>query len=404
MAEELVIHTLGNFFVSLGGKDISDATSRSRKVWTIFKYLLTNRHRLATTEALIEVLWPIESPDDPLKTLYSHVSRLRRLLQAGGKSVDYILYRQNGYQWNPQAPVYLDIVDFEQTVKMARSLSVDEDKLLLLQRAVELYGGDFLADSSHESWALPLVNYYKRLYIQAVNELAEIYARNSAQDEIISLCNRAIQLEPYEETLYVRLIQALLINGETAQAQKCYQCIADLLFKELGAQPSQELQILWLEMRGNDSEQADIVEIKNRLEARDEPRGAYFCTADMFKQFYQFDKRSDERLNFPVFLGLITISSADGTELTTKQIKSAMSKLRQCMMRTLRQGDVVSQYSRCQYLTMLSAYFPKDAETALVRIRKLFIAEYAGEPCNLQTNLSKVGNMQMNSQTSIGAG
>lgn len=392
MPDILTIRTLGSFSVQFGDEIISEGNMRSRKIWTIFKYIITNRHKLVTTEALIEALWPDRQPEDPLKTLYTHMSRLRRILQTSGMDADYIIYRQNGYQWNLQAPICLDVADFESLLSKARGLPADEEKLPLLQKAVQLYAGDYLPESAYESWVLPVTNYYKRLYVQAVTELSDIYMSRAAQDDIITLCGRAIQLEPYEEPFYERLIQSLLINDERSQAQKLYRQIAELLYKEFGAQPSQELQLLHLEIQENAGEQTDLGTIKHRLDEGDGHRGAYFCTSDMFKQIYQLDKRSEKRMNFPVFLGLITMTGADGAPLEAKAQRNAMRKLRQCLTRTLRQGDVVSQYSKGQYLVLLSARLSQDAEAALTRINRLFLAEDTGEQCRLEMNFSQAGN------------
>jgi DNA-binding SARP family transcriptional activator len=398
MQDILTIHTLGMFSVTIGDVIISDSSARSQKVWKIFKYLITNRHKMVPVETLIKVIWPEEGPDNPLKSLYTLIARLRRLLNDSGADGLYILFQHDSYQWNSKLPVFLDVAEFEQLISSARGTQEEQDKKDLLKKAVDMYIGDYLSESAYEAWAQPVTNYYKRLYLTAVIELANIYARSSAHDEIIWLCSRAIENEPYEESLYERLIQTLLISGKIAEAQKHYRYYADLMQKEFGAQPSEELRALYLEMQNTDGEELDLSSIQRRLDGGNTQSGVFFCTSDIFNQIYQLDRRADERMKFPVFLGLATIVFENDDTPGAKSLKNVMFMLRQCLMRTLRKGDIVSQYSKNQYLLMLSAYRPEDAQAAMTRVQRVFetervqLKDSAGMTCKLEMTFSQIGS------------
>jgi DNA-binding SARP family transcriptional activator len=378
------------FSVRAGGTVVSEASTRSRKVWMVFKYLITNRHRFTPVETLIDILWEDDGPADPLKSLYTLVSRLRKLLgHAGG--VDYILFRAGGYQWNPDAPVCFDAAAFEALVVQARDALDEDERIAMLKEAVELYAGDYLAESASELWVHPVLNYYKRLYMRAVNDLADLYDHRANQDEIINLCNSALEKEPYDENLYERLIAALLINDEVAQAKRQYRLIADRIQKEFGAKPGPALQALYDEITAETGGARDIGAIKFILDRHDARRGALFCTWDTFSKIYQIDKRSDERVKFPVFMALVSLTQKGSAATDGGNVKPAIRVLRSCFLRTLRQGDVVAQYSRNQYLLLLSAYLPENAEAAMLRVKRIFAKEYEGEPVDLTISLSQVG-------------
>jgi len=394
MSDGLTIKTLGKFSVNIGGKTVSDNISRSKKTWRLFKYLITNRHKMVPIESLIEALWPDDEPVNPEKSLFTLMSRLRKLLNADGSAEPYILFHHESYQWNPELSVDLDVSEFEKLYSRANGAKTDEDKMPLLVRAVEIYTGDYMAESAYETWILPVTNYYKRLYISCVLDLADIYARAAMFDDIIKLCNKAVLNEPYEEAIQGRLIQALGINGEMIDAKKHYHRFSDLMMKEFGAQPSEEFRSLSQGMLDFDGEQFEISAIKRRLDEGVGRRGVFFCTADIFDQIYQFDKRSDERMKFPVFLGLITLVF-ENEKHSGKSLRAAMLTLRQCLMRTLRQGDVVSQYSKNQFVLLLSAYLPANAEAALMRVNRMFMKEYTGEPCDISINTSEIGGSSL---------
>jgi len=212
------------------------------------------------------------------------------------------------------------------------------------------------------------------------------------QDEIIQLCGKVINIYPYEESVYVRLIQALFINGEEQEAQKQYRRYSDLVKKEFGALPSEEFQTMMKNMKQNTGEENDLAGIKRILDGEYARNNAYYCSVDNFAHIYQLDKRSDERMKFPVFLSLITLSVVNDDSTDGKALKSAMVAMRQCLMRTLRRGDVISQFSKNQFLLMLSARLEKDAEMAMTRIQRMFIKDYSGKDLNINVDISQIGN------------
>jgi DNA-binding SARP family transcriptional activator len=318
--------------------------------------------------------------------------RLRKILNPDGEPDRYILCRHNSYQWNPAAPVDLDAANFENHILQARKQTSDERKRPYLEEAVKMYAGDYLHEAAAEIWVMPVTSYYKRVYLHAVEELHDIYARAAAYDDIIKLCHAAIQIEPYDETLHERLIHALLISGETASAKRQYRHIAGVMKKMFGAPPSEELQLLHNDMRNIEKEHpSDPADIKRSLESDDVRRGAYFCTSGTFKHIYQLDLRSEERLKFPLYLAIVTVEAKNG-EARSSVLKASSQTLRQCLMRTLRKGDVVSQHTQYQFLVLLSAYRHKDAESALVRVKRMFAAEPGAASCGLRTDLFTTGS------------
>jgi len=400
MENMLVVRTLGVFSVGVGDKPVSDNSARSQKLWKVFKYLLTNRHKMVTVETLIEVLWPDSGPDNPQKSLHTLMSRLRKQLNPDGTGDSYIRFQHGCYQWNPGLPIDLDVAEFEHMITKADEALEEVEKLAYLKRAVEIYCGDYLSESTYETWVLPVSNYYKRLYVRTVLDLAEVHMRTAAYDDVVALCIKAIDNEPYEESLYEQLIQALLVNGELAEAQKQYRHFTDLMQRVFGARPSEEFRSLAQGMWEADGVEFELFDIKRRLDGESMRRGAFFCTTDTFNQIYQLDKRSDERMKFPVFLGLITLAPLEQTNSDERVLKGSVLALRQCLMRTLRAGDVVSQYSKNQFLLLLSAYALPDAEAALKRVGRMF--EFASESAGFQlrTNLSQIGDSLIDS-TSI---
>jgi len=390
MEDILKITTLGNFSVCIGDKVISDNITRSHKVWRILKYLITNRHKMVTIESLIDMLWPEGGPVNPQKSLYTLMSRVRKLFTANGANSQYIIYNNDCYQWNPNAPFTLDVIEFERVLALADIADSEEKKILFLRQAIDIYKGDYLTET-YEMWVLPMNNYYSRMYISHVTELVNIYTRMGWHDEIILLCNKVISIDPFEESLHERLIFALYVNGDTTGARHHYDRFVTLMTKEFGTPPSDEFRTSCRNLWDLGEEQFELSTIKQRLDGEPKRDNAFFCSVGIFNQIYQLEKRADERIKFPVFLVLVTVFDKQGGQIDMKSIKSAMQILRQTMMGTLRRGDIVSQYSKNQYLLMLSARLPNEAEAAMSRVKRLFYSKYRESSCEIDINFSQVG-------------
>ena len=392
MEDVLIINTLGGLSVKFGDKIISDNFTRSHKVWKIFKYLITNRHKMVTTESLIEMLWPEGGPINPQKSLYTLISRLRKLFSNNGANHQYIIYQHDCYQWNTDAPFILDVIEFERVLALADCSDTEEEKISYLNQAIDIYKGDYLAESTFELWVSPMNNYYNRLYIRHVIELINIYTQSGMHDEVIQLCNKAISIDPFEELLHERLIFALYVNGDTADARQHYDRFVNKMTKEFGTQPSDEFRTSCQNLWRLGEEQLELSDIKSMLDGESTRNNAYFCSVGSFNQIYQLEKRADERVKFPIFLALITVLDEQDGGSDMKRIKSAMQVLRQSMMSTLRRGDIVSQYSKNQYLLMLSARVPKEVEAAMARVKGLFNSKYKEASCELDIHLSRIGD------------
>ena len=390
----LDIRTLGNFSVSVGDKVISDTRIRKHRVWRAFKYLITNRHKAITIETLIEILWADNPPDNPQKSLYTIISRLRKLLNVEGIKREYIIYKNDTYQLNLNENFRLDVLEFENLVKEALSKDRGEDKIPLLEKAIDIYAGDYLPILASELWINSVNSYYRSMYMRSVLELIDIYSLDGYHDDVIRICHKAISINPFDETLRERLIYTLYIDGNILEAKQQYKSFVKLMKKELNAQPSYEFRVVCENLWNIDNEYIDIDTVKRTLEGATDKKSAYFCSLNTFNQIYQLETRASERIKFPIFLVLLTVFNKDRDLLVSdsKSIKEAMHILRHCLKDTLRKGDIISQYSKSQFLLMLSARLPKDTEAAMSRVKQLFNTRNKDSFCEIDINLSQVGD------------
>ena len=399
MDSRIRIYTFGSFQITDGVQVSNDATSKHTKVWSALKYLTAFYGKPVSAERLTDVLWPEGNYDDPGKMLRQIIYRLRKELAIYGEDKPHILFQKGNYSWNPEIDCWIDVLEFNRLLNDARDESRPyESRIMLYTAAIDLYNGPFLGDSSTEIWTLSFTDYYRRLFLQAVNELADLYEAELMLDEIVMLFDKAIASEPYEEPLYIRQIQTLISNGEYAHARQQYRYFEKVLMKEFGIRPSQNLERLSYEIdKATINEPGNFEEVTQLLEAGNKKRGAFFCGPETFRQIYVLDKRSEERIQFPVFLALITYNLNQSIEEAKKEreLKNAMKTLRQVLVNSLRNGDVIAQYSKSQFILMLTALDKNGGQAALRRMKYLFENKYGRESGQVEFNLSPIGKEKM---------
>ena len=388
------IKTFGGFDIAYGDRSLSEITNRRSKALTVMKYMIAHHKRSVSQEELIEILWPDEECSDPSNSLKNTIYQLRKLLSNYVGGIHYIVFRQGMYSWNSNVDFFIDSAEFESILAEARDEEKDVDERIgLYKTALALYRGEFLHGEISELWLVNFKTYFRRQYLNAVSELADLFMRRAAFEEIVALYNDAIEIEAYEETLYVRQIKILILIGEYARAKQQYKSIEKLLKKEFGAEPSSEFRSLWHEIAASSEKRnVDLTDIKASLEDGVK-KSAIICGPETFKRVYSYDKCLDKRMHFPVFLGLISVELDDGSRNDRNgELLTVMKSLRNLMLRTLRVSDIICQYSANQYVLMITGTDEKNKMEPLTRIKRLFEKENDVAGVTLSVQATSAGN------------
>ena len=171
--------TLGRFEIRKDNTDAYIPSSRSTKLWDLFKFLLANKKIGMPPEIILENLYPNESYENPKNTLQNLVYRLRKLLSDENIFSDYncnILFTNGCYSLDFSGDICLDTDIFELYLQKADLYKHESIQKTIdyYEEAIALYRGDYFPELVYEDWVIPKRNYYRRLYTQAVNELSDI--------------------------------------------------------------------------------------------------------------------------------------------------------------------------------------------------------------------------------------
>lgn len=388
-AKSFRVTMLGGFTISRDGKLCLEDAGRSRKVWNLLEYLLVNRGRDISQDDLIQVCGNEESAD-PAKVLKNLAYRLRTMLAEHGlPAEECIIFRRGVYAWNPALPCTVDAEEFEELWKRASGGSLRQDQQLKCYlEAIELYHGRFLPRSAFEEWVVPLSTYYQRLYVECIYGAYDILSTQKNYEPMVSICNRAVSIDPYDEGIYELLIRSLIQLGRHKDALAAYEAISKVLYDDLGVNPSDSLSALYRDiMKTIKSVETDLAIIKEDLREAMGKRGAYLCHYEIFKDIYRFIARTLERTGQSVYIMLCTLTDSEDDIPPVSLQHSAMEKLKEVIGCSLRRGDLYARYSCTQYVVMLPGTNYENGCMVGKRISDNFRRDYPGHGVKLHYKL-----------------
>lgn len=389
--ENLRVCMLGDFSITHGADTINDSDNRSKKVWLLLAYVVYFHNRSITQDELIELLWGDDerstNPANALKTMFH---RLRTMLDQLGAGMGHklIIRRQGGYLWNPELACVCDVDEFESQYKAGKELSDPQQKLQSYLNALSFYGGDFLTRLESEPWVVPINAYYHNLYIQAVHETVPLLEEAGRLEEAAHLCRKAIEIEDYDEFLYFHLMRQLLDLGNQLAAISIYENMREMLFQRFGVMPSDELKALYREAtRTSNSHAVDIGTIRSQLSDPSSQPGALLCDYDFFRIISQATARSVARTGIAVHIGLLSVTSLNGSPLAKRSLDRCMDNLDDLIRLSLRRGDVAARCSASQYIILLPQANYENSCLVMDRIIKQFSRQYPHSPALLHSSV-----------------
>lgn len=378
-ASPLSIRLFGGFSMEREGQVLTDDINRSQKLWSVLAYLVIHRDRDIPQTEFIEQFWQEENSANPASALKTLLYRIRAMIEPlFGEEVEAVISRRGSYSWNRTIPCEVDVDEFEKLCIRAAEPGVEsEERLELLRRAAALYKGMLLPKLSDQIWLMPMVTRLHTRYVTAVKELFGLLVERGFYDELSDLCLRASELDPMDESLHIMAIRALLYQGRNSAALSHYENATEMLYRNLGVRPSDELRELYTEiMSVEKGMETDLEVIQADLHETARRPGAYVCEYGFFQEAYRLEARRCDRNGSCVHIALLTVSLPDGSMPALKQLNMTMDQLLVALQTQLRSGDVVSRYSASQYVVMLPAANYENSRNVMERIISAFYRQH----------------------------
>lgn len=390
----LRIRTLGQFVVSKGNKIFTEESSRSTRLWDLFKLFLCNRKKVLVPEVVLETLWSEHEYLDPKHALRSMVYRLRQILEDRSNLVDeksFINFKQGGYSWNITSLYCLDVEEFEDLIKQARYVAKENNKLAIeiYHNALELYQGDFLAESSYQEWLIPIRSYYRRIFLQSSLDLLCLLKNEEEYQEIIELCEKVFLIEVFEDEVHHYYINALFTLGRIKKAKEHYEYIVNLYTKEIGIKPFfAKHEFKEMLVKNNFENSLELLANDTCLK-KVEHNGVFLCKQNIFNFFYKLELQRSNRQQKKSFLVSFNLLKEEKGDLI-KDENMEVKALQEILFRNLRRGDVMCCFNERNIRVILNNLSYKQARNVLRRIENKFHEIYQPKKTKLLIDINPI--------------
>jgi DNA-binding SARP family transcriptional activator len=235
--ESTRIQLCGRLSVELGGEQRADKL-RGRQTRLLLAYLLLNRARAVGRDELIGALWPGEAPVSEDAALRTLLSRVRTALGPA------VLAGRDELMLALPEPVWVDLEAAGTELQRAmRALErADARGAWALAQVPLNIASRGLLPGAQATWLEPQRRELEDIRLRALEVIGQAGLRmGGPQLNSVERAARAlIESEPYRESGYVLLIEALAARGNGAEGMRVFDQLRRLLRDELGTTPSSE--------------------------------------------------------------------------------------------------------------------------------------------------------------------
>ena len=201
------VKTLGQFSIEINGHPLASSRKVPRRSLLFLKALIALGGQDVPETSISDALWPEADGDMAHQAFATTLHRVRKLL---GRD-DLIQQQEKKLTLNPYW-CWVDAWAFNNLVTQAIEAKHNGERDLqvqLLEQAIDLYKGQFLATDIDEPWSETLRDRLRTTYIRVVEDLADILIHQGQKDNAISHLEHGLALEPLAEPLHHRLKASL---------------------------------------------------------------------------------------------------------------------------------------------------------------------------------------------------
>lgn len=210
---------------------------RTSKTEELFALLLHYNGIAISKELIIDKLWPDTTLDKASNYFRVTCTYLRKNLEDNGFP-DMLKRDRDNYSLKTER-IDCDIHKFQLKIKPGIDLLSYEE----LEETALLYSAPCFVDKAYE-WSAKFNQWLENEYIRILYKLADEDERQCNYEKVCERMKLVSLHDAFDDEAMIRFIASKLKLGDSASATIAYQRYKDYIWKELGINPSEKLQIL----------------------------------------------------------------------------------------------------------------------------------------------------------------
>jgi predicted ATPase/DNA-binding SARP family transcriptional activator len=228
----LRIHLFGHLKVFHGDQPVRfSALPKTLPLWV---YLLLHRSAALAREPLAFTLWPDVDESEARGNLRRHLHDLKRALPPAPQEAPWLLIDATSVQWNPDAPYWLDVQEFEQAVALPQRWT----------EAAALYTGDLLP-AIYDDWAMFERERLRNRFFDVLSQLMQQHHARRDLFAAIACAQQMLAYDPMREDVVRELMSLRFEAGDRPGALQEYQRFEQRLREEMDVAPMVETNALY---------------------------------------------------------------------------------------------------------------------------------------------------------------
>ena len=207
-------------------------------------------------EVFLETFWrdqPVQSANSSFRVA---IHKLRQALgniapgthDTEDRLPEYIISHGSNYSINIEAPLWIDVEEFESQWKAGRALEKSghfDQAMAAYLSAESLYEGDFLEEDIYEEWTLIKREALVDIYLSILRKISDYYFKAADYDTCIESCQKILAKDYCREDAYQLLIKCYINLGLRSRALRWYRLCESTIRRELDCQVSPETAELY---------------------------------------------------------------------------------------------------------------------------------------------------------------
>ena len=384
------VRMFGEFVIKFRGVRYSMTEHLNKQPINLFQFFLFNHDRVVSNEDLYDALW--NESKNPKSALKFAVHNLRKLLKdIFGDEIEWIISSKGGYRLTDELEFVLDTELFEDIIKQLESkVELTQADYNVALKVMDIYTGHLFTTSSQHFWAAQLAEWYRANFANIVGRICKYLISKDEDELMIKIDYQAILREPFYEGLHYFYIQGLIETQEYHKALQYYDEINEAFYKELGTGLSPKFKELYdILEEENKTELLNLSEIKKDLdENRDkqDKRGGFYCTFDMFRHVYELSSKISEREDKNYYIILFSLVSNVDIDKKTR----VLNRLRDIILGSIRSTDICARINEEQFILLVNCSCKDDTYIIIQRISNLFYKTYSSSKYRLNYGVEDI--------------